>query len=78
MTPPNPFDRRDFLKNSAALSAAFAGLTSEGARLKAADEEAADTGHVRSRRPVLAQPMAGGAALLLRSHRLEVEADQSS
>ena len=25
-----------------------------------------------------AQPMAGGAALLLRSHRLEVEADQSS
>jgi len=40
MTPPNPHDRRDFLKNSAALSAALAGLTAEGARLKAADDAA--------------------------------------
>ena len=43
MTPPNPFDRRDFLKNSAAMSAAFAGLTAEGNRLKAADDKSPDT-----------------------------------
>ncbi len=34
----SPHDRRDFLKNSAALSTALAGLTAEGARLKAADD----------------------------------------
>lgn len=39
MTHSNPLDRRDFLKNSAALSAALAGVAAEGARLKAQDEK---------------------------------------
>ena len=42
MTPPQGFDRRDFMKNSAALSAALAGLAAEGDRLKAADEKAGE------------------------------------
>ena len=52
MTPQNPFDRRDFLKNSAAMSAAFAGLTAEGNRLKAADDKAPETsGNVKKTSP---------------------------
>jgi predicted dehydrogenase len=55
MTPPNPLDRRDFLKSSAALSAALAGVAAEGTRLKAQDDKApaAESGKKSSANDVL-------------------------